>query len=147
MTGDKILEREFDRAFPDTYDVESGPRYNELSETSSTHACCRFCRREFETISARRTHDCVRSHAIDHDEGDGPPPTILPGVHELGAHLMWAANGLSPYFAIVANFDRVLGTSLYVDLDGETWELNHEEKKIKYWQGKIAATLREISVC
>lgn len=139
MTGEEIPKHELDRAFPDTYDVEPSPGYTNITENCATQASCRFCRAEFETVSARRIHSCSQSHESGQDEIPERVPTILPGVHELGAHLMWAANGLSPYFAIVANFDRVLGKSLYFEINGETWELNHEEKKIKYWQGKLAA--------
>lgn len=139
MMGEEIPKHELERAFPDTYNVETSPGYTETSENCATQASCRFCRVEFETVSARRIHTCSQSYESGQDGIPERVPTILPGVHELGAHLMWAANGLSPYFAIVANFDRVLGKSLYFEINGETWELNHEEKKIKYWQEKLAA--------
>jgi hypothetical protein len=53
--------------------------------------------------------------------------------------LLWAEHGLSPYFAIVKNFDRVFGKELYFDACGDTWELNHEEQKVRFWSGNIVA--------
>lgn len=138
MTGDD-LDDEIERAFPDQYEIERDPGFNDIGSQPAVRAQCRFCRDEFETLTSQRTHNCQGTRDLGQQDPPELFPTIRPRIHELGAHLMWAANGLSPYFAVVKNFDRVLGKELYFDACGDTWELNHDEEKIKYWEGKIAA--------
>lgn len=133
------LDTEIERAFPEQYEIEREPDFNDIGSQQAIRAQCRFCRGEFATLTSQRTHDCQGTRNLDRWEPPELFPAIRPRVHELGAHLMWATNGLSPYFAIVANFDRVLGKELYFDACGDTWELNHDEQKVKYWEGEIAA--------
>lgn len=66
---------------------------------------------------------------------------IQPGIHEFGAQLCFGddEDGLSPFFAIATQFDEALENETTFDAAGDTWQLNYDEKKVKAWEGKIAA--------
>lgn len=64
---------------------------------------------------------------------------IDPGIHELDAHLLFVGHGLSPFFAVATQFDEALDNHGTFEAADETWRLNHQEDKIKAWDGKLAA--------
>lgn len=47
---------------------------------------------------------------------------------------------MAPYFGIVSQFDSCMGDNDVGSFQaaGETWRLNHDEEKVKYWEGQIA---------
>lgn len=65
---------------------------------------------------------------------------VEPGIHEFGAHLTFTDedDGLSPFFAIAAQFDQALGNEETFEAAGDVWQFNHEEKKVKKWTGGLA---------
>lgn len=62
-----------------------------------------------------------------------------PQIHESGAKLLFSneEEGLSSFFAVVSAFDNALGNEETFTAVGDEWRLNHEEEKVKYWEGKI----------
>ncbi|THE64504.1 hypothetical protein D8Y22_12740 [Salinadaptatus halalkaliphilus] len=135
------VELEFDEDKDDA--DESGPR-----------AVCRFCQTEFNNrVSERRHHSedrCKEGSPAFRPDGR---PLIDPQLHKFGAHFLFVPglgdlrggqDGLAPFFGIVSQFDeRCLqgengedGVGTF-ESAGDTWELNHDEDKVKYWQGQI----------
>ncbi len=128
-------------AFDEDEDVDDEPR-----------AACRFCQQEFHTCVAERRH-----HSEDHCEEGSPKfrpdgrPLIDPQLHKFGGHFLFAPglgdlrgtqDGMAPYFGIVSQFDRCLQEGGEDDVGtfesaSDTWQLNHDEDKVKYWQGQI----------
>lgn len=121
------------------------------------NAACRFCESEYEGLAGESNHECPekarwdRIRRYDVDCGS----TLDPGIHEIGTNLLFAnrEHGMTPFFAIVSEFDRCLqdtyegenGAEISqgddigtFDAAGDTWQLNHDEEKVKYWQGSIA---------
>lgn len=135
--------------------------YNATFDTGATAitpeeedaAACRFCESEYD--SHESNHECpektrwerVRRHDIDCGA------TIDPGIHEIGAKLLFESHDMAAFFAVVSEFDRCLqdtfegenGAQISQGDDigtfeaaGDTWQLNHDEEKVKYWEGALA---------
>ena len=156
--GDDLDEPELEDVVNDTDDVASidatidqlavGPSDSQTDThdyppEELNNAACRFCRESFESVTEERGHLCEERRSHDHlsDLEDG---LVQPQMHEVGAQWLFDNHGLDPYFAIVSNFDHCLqnpdGTDDVGTFDaaGNTWRLNHDENKVKYWEGKIA---------
>jgi len=67
-----------------------------------------------------------------------PDELLNPGIHEHDSKLLFVGHGLSPFFAVAKQFDQALGNHATFEAVGETWRLNHEEDKVKAWDGKLA---------
>ncbi len=129
-------------------------------------AACRWCREEFEDAVGEAAHVCQERIIAEASTFEAGQTLLRPAVHEFGAHALFShpRDGLSPYFAVVKEWDQCLGEveesddqddtpgTIVAQSDsigtfeacGETWELNHEERKQKAWDGKIA--MRESDV-
>lgn len=139
-------------------DYETVQRFSVSVENAEVdNAACRWCQEEYEGAAGESTHECSErarweaARRTDLDCGS----TIEPAIHEIGAKLLFAdrEHGMSPYFAFVSEFDRCLQDTYEgengamvsqgddigtFEAAGEEWQLNHDEEKVKYWQGSIA---------
>ncbi|MCU4926908.1 hypothetical protein OB905_13115 [Halobacteria archaeon AArc-dxtr1] len=114
---------------------------------------CRFCETEFRTVVAeRRHHSQERCGEKPASFVQDARKLIDPQLHKFGGQFLFvpglgdlrgSQDGMAPYFAIVSQFDHCqmgddgeddVGT---FDSAGDTWKLNHDEEKVKYWPGKI----------
>lgn len=81
----------------------------------------------------------------DHDDQDDEDvddreriETILPATHEIGANLAWDGFGLSPYWAIVSNFEPDMSDHYDpIEFDDDVW--TWIDGNCRYWSGSIAA--------
>jgi len=133
--ADGVLD-ELHAATPEDQDVQEYP------PGAVGASACRFCQERFDTLGGERSHSCDGRRHLDHLE-DLNDELVAPQLHEVGAQWLFDRHGLDPYFAIVSNFDRCLQDDGADDIGtfeaaGDTWRLNHDEDKVKYWVGKIA---------
>ena len=144
--ADVLAEEDHDDAIlGGEFDVETPGEDPETPIAHENESACRWCREAFDTPLDEGAHVCPdrREWALSQVEHDAA--VIEPQPHEFGAHLLFHAHGMSPYWAIVSQFDHAMADEGETDdvgtfaAAGETWELNHEEEKVKYWEGKIAA--------
>jgi len=132
---EEVLD-ELDAATPEHRDVQEYP------PEAVGDSACRFCRERFDSLAGERSHSCDGRRHLDHLEDLGDE-LIAPQLHEVGAQWLFDRHGLDPYFAVVSNFDACLqedgadGVGTF-EAAGDTWRLNHQEDKVKYWEGKIA---------
>lgn|GEM_PF-1684203 len=138
--GDAILEGEYEIAEATDRDAVDAIEHEHESQ-------CRWCHEQFDHQAEESEHLCPDRREwllsqVDHDAA-----VVEPQIHEFGAHVMFHEHGMSPYWAIVSQFDRCMaddpedpddGVGAF-DAVGETWTLNHEEEKVRYWEGQIAA--------
>ncbi|RQG89350.1 DUF7845 domain-containing protein [Natrarchaeobius chitinivorans] len=147
---ESLVEQEIPTAGGDDVTLE----FDEDSDVGDPEprAACRFCQEEFHTVTAERSH-----HSEDRCDQESPVfrpdgrPLIDPQLHKFGGHFLFvpglgdlrgSQDGMAPYFGIVSQFDRCLqedGEDYVGSFEsaGDSWVLNHDEDKVKYWQGQI----------
>ncbi|WP_323190746.1 hypothetical protein [Halostella sp. PRR32] len=135
-----------------TSDPDAGdPNY--VGDRPDVFAACRWCEEEFETLTAERSHECSERRRHSRWKPEETIPTIRPGTHELGAHVLFADedHGLSPFFAVANAFDDVINQRVDLfEFDDEDWTFWYKDdgpesdsSGCKYWEGKIAARLED----
>jgi len=130
------------------------PADDDLPDASVDRSACRWCRDEFDSTIAEADHVCPGRREHEAWDRTDDVPLVEPKIHELETALLFDEHGQSPYWAMVSEFDRCFqdtkpdeqGNTVATDDEvgafdaaGETWSLNHDEGKVKYWEGKIAA--------
>jgi len=134
--ADHLLKGEFDV----TGQAESVSYPSEVIDT----AACRWCEEEFDGFTDHDRHVCPERQKAERLWAFEPDdePIIEPQTHEIGAKLLFdgGADGMASYFGIVSQFDNCMGDDDIGSFQavGETWQLNHDEEKVKYWEGQIA---------
>lgn len=108
-------------------------------------AQCRWCRDDLDGHGEECSHLCADRREWLLSQTDHDAAVVEGQTHEFGAKTLFHEHGMSPYWAIVSQFDRCMAEEGETDdvgsfeAVGETWSLNHEEEKVKYWEGGIAA--------
>jgi len=146
-------ERE-DLVWEAAFEQDREPADDDLPDASVDQSACRWCETEFKNLTQEADHICPDRREFEAWDRDDDVPLVEPQIHELETALLFDEHGQSPYWAMVSEFDRCFqdthvdeeGNTVATDDEvgefdaaGETWSLNHDEGKVKYWEGKIAA--------
>ncbi|AQL41669.1 hypothetical protein BV210_02590 [Halorientalis sp. IM1011] len=139
---DRQEEARAESLFAEEYEVERPTAQTTHQPEAVGSSCCRWCETAFDDRVEHRKHTCPdrskweRLWAFEPDD----EALIEPQVHEVGAKLLFdgQSDGMEPYFAIVSQFDECYDGLGSFEAADETWHLNHDEEKVKYWEGQIA---------
>ncbi|WP_248515965.1 DUF7845 domain-containing protein [Salinarchaeum laminariae] len=121
------------------------------SDPDATNYGCEHCGEGFDTLVAKRAHDCPQKQANEAAEADTElrDGVVAPEIHEFGAHVTFdgGRHGMSPYWAVVSQFDEALAyqdsdEAFIEDVAGSDWKV----QKANYWESGIAAEGEDFDV-